>query len=100
MFHKKQFLLPGIFIFCFIFLSTLPISEAQKNRKKITYDQAYSNAEPRLFKPLLSIREWLDDTHYLLVEEVETNNSQKLFKVNAAKNTKTLFLDYGQIQKA
>jgi len=100
MFHKKQFLLPGIFIFCFIFLSTLPISEAQKNRKKITYDQAYSNAEPRLFKSLPSIREWLDDTHYLLVEEAETNNSQKLFKVNAAKNTKTLFLDYDYIQKA
>lgn len=98
--HKKHFLLPGIFIFCFIFLSTLPVSEAQKNRKKITYDQAYSNAEPRLFKSLPSIREWLDDVHYLLVEEDETSHSQKLFKVNAAKNTKTLFLDYGYIQKA
>ncbi len=100
MYHKKHFLLPGIFIFCFIFLSTLPVSEAQKSRKKITFDQAYSNAEPRLFKSLPSIREWLDDTHYLLVESEEITNSQKLFKVNAAKDTKTLFLDYGQIQKA
>lgn len=98
--HKKQFLLPGIFIFCFIFLSTLPVSEAQKNGKKITYDQTYSDAEPRLFKSLPSIRKWLDDIHYLLVEEDETSHSQKLFKVNAAKNTKTLFLDYDYIQKA
>ena len=98
--HKKQFLLPGIFIFCFIFLSTLPVSEAQKKSKKITYDQVYSNAEPRLLKSLPSIREWLDDAHYLVVEEDETDDSQKWFKVNAVKNTKALFLDYGQIQKS
>jgi dipeptidyl-peptidase-4 len=98
--HKKQFLIPGILIFCLIFLSTLPITEAQKNRKKITYDQAYQNAKPRLFKSLPSISEWLDDTHYLLIESDEITNAQKLFKVNAVKDTKSLFLDYGQIQKA
>lgn len=98
--HKKHYLLPGIIIFCFIFLSTLPISEAQKNRKKITYAQAFSDAQPRLFKSPPSIREWIDDTHYILVEEDETSNSQKLFRVDAAKNTKSLYLDYGQIQKA
>jgi dipeptidyl-peptidase-4 len=99
MYHQKHFLIPGIFLFCFIFLSTLPISEAQKNRKKITFDQAFSNAEPQLFKTLPSIREWLDDAHYLLIEEDETSQSQKLFKVNATKNTKTPFLDYDRIQK-
>jgi dipeptidyl-peptidase-4 len=99
MYQKRHFLIPGIFLFCFIFLSTLPISEAQKNRKKITFDQAYSNAEPRLFKALPSIRQWLDDGHYLLMEMDETSQLQKLFKVNSAKGTKTLFLDYGQIQK-
>jgi dipeptidyl-peptidase-4 len=100
MFRKKQFTVPGILIFCFIFLSTLPITEAQKSAKKITYDQAYLNAEPRLFKSLPSIRAWLDDAHYLLEDRDETTQSQKLFKVNAAKSTKTLFLDYDQIQKA
>ncbi len=98
--HKKQFTIPGILVFCFIFLSTLPITEAQKNGKKITYEQAYQNSEPRLFDSLPAIRGWLDGSHYLLVESDETIHSQKLFKVDAAKNTKTLFLDYGQIQKA
>jgi len=100
MHHKKQFIIPGIFIFCFIFLSTLPITEAQKNIKKITYDQAYLNAKPGLFQSLPSIRGWLDDIHYLVIERGEMANSQKLFKMNAAKDTKTLFLDYSQIQKA
>ena len=97
--QKKQFLIPGIFIFCLIFLSTFPIMEAQKKSKKITYEQAYENAKPLLFHRLPSIRDWLDDTHYLLVEEDETGDSQKLYKVNAAKNTKSLFLDYDRIQK-
>jgi len=98
--YKKHLIFPGILIFCFIFLSTLPITKAQKNPKKITYDQAYLNAEPRLFNSLPSIREWLDDAHYLLAERDEKTKTQKLFKVNALKGGKTLFLDYGQIQKA
>jgi dipeptidyl-peptidase-4 len=98
--RKKHFLIPGVFLFCLIFLSTLPISEAQKFQKKLTFDQAYSNAEPLLFEPLPLIRQWLDDSHYLLMEDSEANFSEKLFKVNAAQNTKTLFLDFGQIQEA
>jgi dipeptidyl-peptidase-4 len=96
---KKQYLLPGIFIFCLIFLSTLPIIEAQKNRKKITFDQAYSNAEPQLFQPLPSISDWIDDAHYLVSVTENSGDSPKILKVNAAKNTRTLFLDYEQIQK-
>lgn len=98
--HKKNLTIPGILIFCFIFLSTLPITKAQKELKRLTYDQAYLNGEPRLFLPLPSIRGWLDDTHYLLVERDEKTKTQKLFKVHAQDNIKTLFLDYGQIQEA
>jgi dipeptidyl-peptidase-4 len=95
---KKQFTIPGILIFCAIFLSTLPITEAQKNTKKITYEQAYRDARPLLFAPLPSIRGWLDDAHYLLVEKEEIADSEKLIKVNAENGAQTLFCDYGQIQ--
>jgi dipeptidyl aminopeptidase/acylaminoacyl peptidase len=98
--RKNQFMLIGIFFFFLIFLSTIPITEAQKNSKKITYNQTYLDAEPRLFNPLPSMVEWLDDAHYLVIERDEIANSQKLFKVSAADATKTLFLDYGQIQTA
>ena len=97
---KKKLAFPGIFIFSFIFLSTLPITIAQKTPKKITYEQAYQNAEPRLFITLPSITEWLDDAHYLLAERDEKTNSQKLFKVNALTGDRTLFLDYDHVQKA
>ncbi len=100
MLRKNQFIHFGTFCFFLIFLSTIPITEAQKNSKKITYDQAYLDAEPRLFNPLPSILDWLDDAHYLVNERDEISNSQKLFKVSAANGTKTLFLDYGQIQTA
>jgi dipeptidyl-peptidase-4 len=97
---KKKLAFPGIFIFSIIFLSTLPITKAQKAPKKITYEQAYQNAEPRLFSPLPSITEWLDDAHYLLSEQDEKTSSQKLFKVNALTGDRTLFLDYDHIQQA
>jgi dipeptidyl-peptidase-4 len=82
------------------FLASLPILGGQENLKKITYDQAYMEGKPRLFKPLASIRGWLDDAHYLLEEREEKTKSQKLFKVQAETGAKTLFLDYDQIQKA
>lgn len=97
--HKKHLLIPGIFLFCMIFLSTLPVSEAQKNIRKISFEQAYANSEPRLFESLPSILQWLDDSHYLLIEEDEKSGDSKLFKVNAVDRTKTLFFDYGPVQK-
>lgn len=71
----------------------------EKTLKKITYEQAFKNAKPRLFKPLPSIRSWLDDEHYLLFERDEKTKSSKLYKVNAKKDKKILFLDYDLIQK-
>ena len=82
-----------------IFLFLLPLSGDQKHLKNITYEQAYLGAEPRIFKPLSMIRVWLDDAHYLLEEDDGRTNSQKLWKVNALKGTKALFLDYDEIQK-
>ena len=62
-----------------LFLAGPPVLGAQESPKKITYDQAYQNGKPRLFKPLASIRGWLDDVHYLLLERnEETNRSTDL----------------------
>lgn len=99
MLHKKPYLFSGIFLFCLIFLSTLPVTEAQKTGKKITYDQAYSEAKPLLFQSLPSIRDWLDDAHFLIAGEDESGDSQKWFRVNAPKNIKTIFLDFDRMQK-
>lgn len=97
---KKQVTFPGIIVFCAIFLSTLPIIQAQKKQKRITFEQVYLEARPLLLEPLPSICGWLDDAHYLLGEVDELNGAEKLMKVNAENGTKTLFCDYGRIQGA
>jgi dipeptidyl-peptidase-4 len=67
--------------------------------KKITYEQAYLNKEPRLLR-LMTTGSWLDDEHYLLRERDEKDKTTRLMKVAAASGEKTLFLDYAEIQKA
>ena len=66
--------------------------------KKITYEQAYLNKEPRLLK-LMTTGFWLDDEHYLLRERDEKAKTARLMKVAAASGEKSLFLDYSELQK-
>ena len=85
-------------LFFFLCLNNTAWSQETKS-KKLTYAQVYERAEPRLFQSLPSIRSWLDDEHYLLSERDEKTKTTKLYRVNAKKGKKTLFLDYGEIQK-
>jgi len=71
---------------------------SQAPPKKLTYEQAYLNQEPRLLKPLTA-GSWLDDTSYLLRERDEKLKTTRLMKVAAATGEKTLFLDYDGLQK-
>jgi len=97
---KKQITVPGIILFCVIFLSTLPITEAQKNKKRITFEQVYLDAVPPLFEPLPAVAGWLDDAHYLLEEKNTSTDTEQLIRVNAENSTRTLFLDFGHMQNA
>lgn len=59
--QSPQILRPVLGLFCLLLVATsLP---AQK--KPLTADQIYRNAEPRVLAPLPSISRWLDDVHYL-----------------------------------
>jgi dipeptidyl-peptidase-4 len=89
---------------CGIILAILSLSLSgavgiQDSPKKITYEQAYKEAEPRILKTLPSIRSWLDDEHFLLLKEKEEKKSSKLYKINAKTGKTNLFLDYEQIEK-
>jgi len=72
---------------------------AQTALKKITYEQAYLNKEPLLFKPLTTAF-WLDDESLLLRERDEKTKATRLLKVSAETGEKTVFLDYAAFQKA
>jgi dipeptidyl-peptidase-4 len=95
---KKSPLATGILFAAVLFL---PISgaRAQETLKKITYEQAYLNKEPLLFKPMATAS-WIDDENYLLRKRDEKTKTTRLFKVSVKSAEKTLFLDYGELQKA
>ncbi|MGQ9673191.1 MAG: S9 family peptidase [Candidatus Aminicenantales bacterium] len=71
---------------------------SQAPPKKITFEQAFLNKEPRLFKPLM-MANWFDEEHYLLRERDEKEKTTRLFKVSAKTGERSLFLDYGSLQK-
>ncbi len=95
---KKSFLATGVLLAAVIVL-LFPSLWAQEALKKITYEQAYLNQEPRLFKPMTT-GFWLDDENYLLRERDEKTKTTRLFKVSAKSGQKILFLDYSLVQKA
>jgi dipeptidyl-peptidase-4 len=72
---------------------------AQETPSKITYEQAYLDKEPLLFKPM-TMASWLDDEYYLLRERDEKTKTTRLFKVSVKSAEKNLFLDYGALQRA
>ncbi len=72
---------------------------SQAAQKKITYEQAYQNKEPRLFKTM-TMPSWLDDEHYLIREHDEKAKAVRLMKVSAGTREKVLYLDYGACQKS
>ena len=96
--NRKQSFLCGLIIL-FFFCSIGTALPQEKNVKKLTYDQVYNRAEPRLFGSLPPIRSALDDEHYLLSERDEKTKMTNLYKVNVKSGKKTLFFDYGKIQK-
>jgi dipeptidyl-peptidase-4 len=94
---KKSFPATGVLLITVIFL-LFSGGWAQETLKKITYDQAYLNKEPFLFKPMTTAS-WFDDENYLLRERDEKTKTTRLFKVSAKSAEKSLFLDYGALQK-
>ncbi|NIM91283.1 MAG: prolyl oligopeptidase family serine peptidase [Candidatus Aminicenantes bacterium] len=94
---KNRFISFGIILILFL-LSLIGTAGIQERPKKMTYEQAYKEAEPRVLKSLPSIRSWLDDEHFLLLRE-EEKKSSKLYKINAKTGKMSLFLDYDQIKK-
>jgi dipeptidyl-peptidase-4 len=95
---KAPYFIIGLMLII-LFFSLSPTFAAQKALKKLTYEQVYQNAQPRIFERISSIRNWLDDEHYLISERDEKTKSTKLFKVNVKTGQKTLFIDYDLIQK-
>lgn len=66
-------------VFTIAFLSCIVVN-AQK--KSITYDQAFKNANTNISKQLPRDVKWIDDEHYLLVQKDAKDGSTKNMSVN------------------
>ncbi len=65
--------------------------------KKLTFDQVYLFAQPRLVQRLPSLKGWLDDNHYLRKKSKEGNTY--LMKVNAGTGEEEIFVDFSKINE-
>jgi len=74
-------------------LAWAPVRSSAQQKKKLTYEQVYEFAPPRLLKSLPAVRGWLDDHHYLLVRKDTTDGTTKLFSVDAATGKAVVFLN-------
>ena len=75
----------------FILVISISITNAQK--KKLSYEQVYQRAEPKLSGQLPRIQGWLDDNHYLESKK-DSNAKTKLMKINAQTGDESVYLDY------
>jgi dipeptidyl-peptidase-4 len=76
----------------------MTVGYPQKAAKKITFEQAYQNKEPLLLKQTAA-PSWLNDQNYLLRERDKKTGTTRLMKVSAETGEKTLYLDYGEVEK-
>ncbi len=77
-----------------IFAGMIPAFSYGKE-KKLTYEQVYLDAKPRLLRPVPQIISWHDSEHYLLNDE----EANKIYRVHAQTGEKAIYLDYTLIQK-
>lgn len=95
---SRKLVYAGVFIVIHLILSPSYVLP-QKGKKKLTYEQVFKGAKPRLFKSIPYIRTWLDDAHYLYTETDKETKERILYKINALTGKKIPFLNYSQIQK-
>jgi dipeptidyl-peptidase 4 len=90
---KRKMLFYLLLSFSFLFVLT---STTLAQKKKLTYDQVYQRAKPRLTKSLPRIQGWLDDNHYLESKKVSEKKDAKtkLFKINAKTGEEIIYIDY------
>jgi dipeptidyl-peptidase 4 len=91
-------IISGLILFCLTASAWIMPLQAERSHKKLTYEQVYENAEPRLLDSLKQIGKWLDDDHYLLWNQ-ENKEPPNWMKVNARTGNQEIFIEYGSLQK-
>ncbi len=67
--------------------------------KILTYNQAFENSEPYIFKDLPDVQSWLDDEHYLSWKSSDDFKKSQLIKTHALTGESEIFIDFENLNK-
>jgi len=77
-----------------LFISSLH----SQGKNRLTFDQIFKNAEPKIIQSLPNITGWADDDHYLMMKKKEGDEKPKLYAVEVATGVETLYRDLDQFK--
>ncbi len=93
--HRSSFrtiralLVPMLLASCFV-------SSHAQEKKRLTYDQIFKNAEPHLLHDLPNITGWADDTHYLELKKKPGDERARVYSVDVRTGEEKVYRDPGQ----
>ena len=86
-----------MFLFVSVVLA-LSLSANGRQKKPMTAEQIFRNAEPRVLESLPGVTRWLDDTHYLATKRVEGQMRPSMVSVDAKTGKETEYKGFEQYQ--
>jgi dipeptidyl-peptidase-4 len=81
---------------CLLILAIFVLCANAQEKKKLTFDQIFKNAEPKLIKSLPSINGWSDDDHYLESKKKATDEKEKLYSIDVKSGSEELYRNLDQ----
>lgn len=74
-------------------LASLALPAQSQQKYRLTFDQIFRGAEPRLTRPLPNVTGWADDDHYLELRRKEGEKPGGVYAVDAASGRDSLVRD-------
>ena len=78
-----------------MFIMFAGLGKAQE-KKRLTFEQIFKNAEPKLTKSLPNIIGWADDMNYLEMKKKEGDKTNKVYAINAVSGEEKVYRDLEQ----
>lgn len=91
----SSFKMIRLLLFLLSFLACVGSSHSQE-KKRLTYEQIFKNAEPRPLMDLPNVAGWADDTHYLELKKKEGDGRAKVYAVDVKTGEEKIYRDLEQ----
>ncbi|MDZ7291901.1 MAG: DPP IV N-terminal domain-containing protein [candidate division KSB1 bacterium] len=83
----------------FMFVATilaLAFSLHAQEKKRLTFEQIFKNAEPRITRSLPNIIGWADDNHYLEMKKKDGDKAAKVYAIDVVSGEEKVYRDLEQ----